>query len=207
MSSKILNIVLFCFLSLSIANKANAGLLVVGDLYEDSLQSGLYWEYVGSFDLTDVSVQVGTPSSLNGIQAALLHFSGLTANEIALSTNIESDYANIEDFLVNHQAFYDTYNGGALGVSGIVEKVENILPTDFNGNTFYDSLGDLSANVHDRASSRDEIDFLKDLGITNLPALYVNHVFKSVSVPEPSTLAIFTLAIIGLMMSRRLKPF
>lgn len=206
MSSKILNIVLFCFLSLSIANKANAGLLVVGDLYEDSLQSGLYWEYVGSFDLTDVSVQVGTPSSLNGIQAALLHFSGLTANEIALSTNIESDYANIEDFLVNHQAFYDTYNGGALGVSGIVEKVENILPTDFNGNTFYDSLGDLSANVHDRASSIDEIDFLKVLGITNLPPLYVNHVFKSVSVPEPSTLAIFTLAIIGLM-SRRLKHF
>ncbi|MCI2283418.1 PEP-CTERM sorting domain-containing protein [Colwellia sp. MSW7] len=206
MSSKLLNAVLTCLLTLCLMGKANAGLLVVGDLYEDSIQSGLYWEYVGSFDLTNEFDPAGSKKSYNGIEAALLFFPGLTANDIALSTNEESDYADIANFLVNHQAFYDTYEGGALGVDGIVEKLEDISPTDVNGNSNYDYSGDISANVHDRAATRSDIAFLESLGQTDLPPLYVNHVFKAVttSVPEPSTLAIFALALVGLA-SRRLK--
>lgn len=191
MSSKILNIVLFCLLSLSIANKANAG-LIVGDLYEDSTQSGLYWEYVGSFDLTDGAdiLQGQTATTFNGLEAALFVFDSLSAGEIALSSNIESDYADIANFLVNHKAFYDTYDGGALGVDGIKEYAEDIF-SDINGNTLYDMQGDRSAYVWDRALDKGE---------------FINHVFKAVttSVPEPSTLAIFALALVGLA-SRRLK--
>lgn len=204
MSSKIKNVVLFCLFSLCLAGKANAG-LIVGDLYEDA--AGIQWEYVGSFDLTDDSKQVGTPKSLNGIEAALLHFSGLSASEITLSSNKESAYANIVDFIVNHQAFYDTYDStGQLGLSGAVSALANLSTTDQNGDSLYNSLGDMSANVHDRQSNRAEIAFLESVNFPVIPELYINHVFKSVSVsvPEPSTLAIFAIALVGLA-SRRFK--
>ena len=186
MSSKIKSIVLLCLFSLCIAGKANAG-LIVGDLYADD--NGIQWEYVGNFDLTDgIDIFTGaTATTYNGVEAALFHFNTLSSGEIALSTNKENDYSNIADFIVNHNAFYDTFNGGHLNI-GIQENSES-LTTDINGNTSYDLIGDRSAYVWDRAGSK---------------GFYVNHVFKSVSVPEPSTLAIFTLALIGLA-SRHIK--
>jgi hypothetical protein len=192
MSSKIINIVLFSLLTICITHKANAG-LVIGDLYSDNV--GIQWEYVGSFDLTD-GTNLLDPSDLrpettyNGIEAALLIFDTLSADDIAISTNQESNYANIEDFIVNHNAFYDTFDGGALGVSGIIESSED-LDADVNGNTAYDVQGDMSAYVWDRALSQ---------------GVFINSVFKSVttSVPEPSTLALFSLMFIGLA-SRRIK--
>ena len=174
-----------------VAGKANAA-LIVGDLYEDEETAGLYWEYVGSFDLTHgadrLAGEVG--KTLNGIDAALLNFNTLSANEIALSSNIESAYADIADFMVNHFAWYDTYYNMVLpGQNGVTAYREDIT-ADINGNDVYDADGDVSAFVWDRAE----------------PGANINHVFKlaTTQVPEPSTMAIFCLAFI-VLVSRRVK--
>jgi hypothetical protein len=199
MNSKIINVVLICLFSLCIAGKANAG-LIVGDLYEDQYEPGLYWEYVGSFELADV-VPGYINTTNNGIEAALLHFNTLSADQIALSTRRQSEFIDITNFLVNHQAYYDTFEGGELDIDGVVEKAEDIS-TDLNGNSAYDFTGDVSAMVKDRASTIAELQ--SELGFTRdeIPEdlLYINYVFKSVttSVPEPSTLVIFMLALVGL---------
>jgi hypothetical protein len=203
MSSKIINVVLVCLFTLCVAGKANAG-LIVGDLYEDADESGLYWEYVGSFDLTDVVPGYEYTSS-NGIEAALLHFNTLSADEIALSTNMESSYSDIANFLVNHKAFYDTFAGATLGINGILEKAEEGIITDFNGDSLYNFSGDISANIVDRTATRTELEEIYGDAIPE-KLLFTNHVFKSVttSVPEPTTLAIFSLALMGLT-ARRFK--
>jgi len=191
MSSKIINVILVCFFSLCMAGKANAG-LIVGELYEDADEAGLYWEYVGSFDLTggiDVfSDEIG--GTYNGIEAALMLFDTLLEDEIALSSNKVSDYVNAADFLVNHHAWYDTYYSQvAAGQNGVKSYREDIL-ADINGNNLYDYDGDISTYIWDRAE----------------PGANINYVFKSVttSVPEPSTLILFSLTLIGLV-ARRFK--
>lgn len=189
MSSKIIKSLVLCLFSFCFAIKANAS-LIVGDLYSDA--AGAQWEYFGSFDLKDgPDVMSGAQANTyNGIEAALFHFNTLSGSEIALSTNKESDYTDISNFIVNHHAFYDTFDGGALGIFGISEQLEDII-TDVNGNNSYDAQGDISAYVWDRAAFGEE---------------FLNHVFKraNTSVPEPSTLVIFSLALISLA-SRRFK--
>lgn len=177
MNFKIINVVLFCLFSLCFLNKANAG-LIVGDIYLDSFD--IQWEYVGSFDLAsgpDVFV-VNNITPYNGIEAAVLNFGALSGgNEYALSSNKVADYINIENFIVNHKAWYDAFGGVTTNIK---EKSESIIAN--SGGVFYDEIGDISAFIWDRA----------------VPGEYINHVFKSVNVPEPSTFTIFILALIGL---------
>lgn len=176
MNSKIISVVLFCLFSLCLLNKANAG-LIVGDIYSDSFD--IQWEYVGSFDLTsgpDVFL-VDDITPYNGIEAAILNFGALSGgNEYALSSNKVADYINIEDFIVNHNAWYDAFDG-AIGTH---QKSESV--TANSGGAFYNEIGDISAFIKDRALLGEKI----------------NHVFKSVNVPEPSTFVMFIVALIGL---------
>ena len=166
-------------LILSVGGFANAG-LIEGDLYSD--HSGIQWEYVGSFDLVNGPDWNGS-TPYNGIDAAILNFGTLSVGQFALSSNKMADYIDIADFEVNHMAWYDSY----AGRSGIFEFSESVVANAAGGSTF-DAVGDISA-------------FVSDSG--NVGENY-NHVFKSASVPEPSTLAIFALGIIGLA-SRRFK--
>ena len=186
MSSRIINIVVVCFLSLGIMAKANAG-LIVGQLYSDS--DGINWEYVGSFDLADGPEHATKPITYNGFEAADIFFgNAIGGSQVALSSNDFDDYIwfnnTIEGF-VNHMANYDSF-----GNNGQLVELAGDVSTDNAGGVGYDAVGDISAFVNDRASQ----DF------------YMNHVFKSVttSVSEPSTVAIFSLALFGLL-ARRLK--
>lgn len=184
MSSKLLNIVLFCLLSLSIANKANAG-LIVGDLYTD--EAGVQWAYVGSYDLAAGPHWDGA-IPYNGVEAAAVVFGSPLAYTYAISSFLEVDImSNIHGFGVNHKAWYDSFDLS----TGIHENssTESAVANNAGGPT-YDANGDISAYVSDRA-------WLGE---------HINYVFKSVttSVPEPTTIAIFALALIGLA-SRRTK--
>jgi hypothetical protein len=177
MSSKIINFLLITLFSIAVMNTANAG-LIVGDLYADD--AGIQWEFVGSFDLANGPSLVDDPVVYNGIDAAIFIFPELLGDQVAISSN--------DSGAVNHKAWYDTYLGFTVGVFGIIEKHESISVTLNNANGLYDEAGDISAFVDDRSAAGDNI----------------NYVFKAVSVPEPSSLAIFAIALIALS-ARRLK--
>lgn len=183
MSSKIINIVVVCLLSLFVADRANAG-LIIGDLYSD--KAGIQWKYIGYFDLTDgpdVFV-VDDITPYNAIEAAELKFGALLAGDYyALSSNDEADYLDIANFIVNHKAWYDAFDESI----GIHETGESVLANN-QGDSSYDAIGDISAFIWDRGVAGENI----------------NHVFKSIAVPEPSTIAIFSLALMGLI-ARRIK--
>jgi hypothetical protein len=181
MNSKIINVVLVCLFDLCIAGKANAG-LIVGELYEDTEESGLFWEYVGSFDLAS-GENWSTATPYNGLEAAVINFGG-DISQYAIAAyrggTLEKEPqeigdSEIGDRIVNHLAWYD---GSATNQS---IRSESIL-VDQNGNGIYDRDSDYSAFVNDRAGE----------------GLKINYVFKVASVPEPSTLAIFMLALAGL---------
>ena len=204
MSSKIINIVLVCFFSLYVSN-ANAGLMK-DDIYFD--EAGVQWQYVGFYDLVPEDGSYIRPSEMaiekcnadpacnineltdipvfNGIEVATHKFGSLSDNEsYAISTNPTWIYdklqeLNINDYVVNHLAWYDAYDTG-VGAIGLAENYEE-------KNDFYNVVGSYSAYVKDRASANTKI----------------NYVFKSVTtnVPEPSTLAIFSLALVGLTVRR-----
>jgi hypothetical protein len=202
MSSKIINIVLVCLFTLCVAGKANAG-LIVGNLYADD--AGVQWEYVGSYDLvpseieyilpTDVEIANGANieiANFNGIEAATHTFGALTGDqEYAIST-LRTDIfdmlgLDISEYTVNHEAWYDIYGGTINGVNvGVVSKGESYVEP----NDFYNVDGAFSAYIGDRG----------------VVGANINYVFKSVttSVPEPSTFAIFALALVGLT-ARRFK--
>ncbi|MBA6399905.1 PEP-CTERM sorting domain-containing protein [Colwellia sp. BRX10-4] len=181
MSSKIINIVVVCVLSFFVADRANAG-LIIGNHYSDN--AGIQWEYVGYFDLADGPdfFVVDNITPYNAIEAAELKFGMLLAGgDYAVSSNDEAAYPDIANFIVNHMAWYDSY-GDRIVIHG-----ESVL-ANIQGDSSYDAIGDISAFIGDRAMVGENI----------------NHVFKSIAVPEPSTIVIFSLAFMGLIV-RRIK--
>jgi hypothetical protein len=189
MSSKFLKVIFAAALSVGLIGQANAAMIYVSDA------NGILWEKVGSYDLADgalwsgvdLTLQTDNAKPLNGIQAAEQIFGVLGSNEVyAISTQFD---------LVDYQAFYDVY-GGSNGA-----KLGESIDADVNNDGSY-NVGDSSAYINDStARFRDLASSFPGPGYSPL----LNYVFKrTVDVPEPSTLAIFVLALLGLGV-RQLK--
>lgn len=204
MNIKFLNVVLALLLSTCLLSQANANLIVsdpyfiVGDNYTDS--DNIEWEYLGFFDLADGPAKSATPTPSNGLEAALALFGdvGDSLQDFALSafdmdTSASGEITGVEIGVlvsgnpshtdVTHTAWYDTFDDTpGVHITGEAETANNA------GGLTYDANGDISAYVGDRAVAE----------------FNLNYVFKAVDVPEPSTLALFVLALFGLGV-RRLK--
>jgi len=182
MNIRFFKVICAAVLSIGLVGQANAGLitgLVKGDIYEDTLTPGLLWEYVGEFDLLDLpAFDINNLArAFDGLDAAAFRY-GLGQLALAAYDNDQS-VAN-GDAVVNHSAFYEIIG---QGVSILGEDIS--LPG--GADKLYNHSGDRSAFVWDSAE-----------------VSYINYVFKAVEVPEPSTLAIFSLAILGFGV-RKLK--
>ena len=201
MSNKFLNIILAVLLSTCVFSQAKAN-LIVGKIYTDTITAGLQWQYVGELDLgagpqwndanADGTITTGDfADALNGLEAASMLF-GLSMNDIAVAafpSGFIVNSINIGDAVVNHLAWYDSFwasndpNRPAIGRGN-----EGLTANAAGDANLYDAQGDVSAFVSDRSMSNE----------------IISYVFKTVAVPEPSTLGIFALALFGLSM-RRLK--
>jgi hypothetical protein len=203
MSNKFFKVIYAIVLSIGLVGQANASVIYFEEGTNYSDFDGNFWEYIGFFDLSNLSqLAPDDQKPLTGLEAALALFpaagdtvadfaisaflidsiidnptfnpsggvGAITAAEILLEMqNSGNDYAD-----VTHSAWYDTYLG-SLSI-----KSED-TPADVDGDSIY-SNGDSSALVNDRSG-----------------AGLLNYVFvKAIDVPEPSTLAIFALALCAL---------
>ncbi len=184
-------------MSMGLVGQSNAGIIYFqkGEVYSDGKD---LWEYVGFFDLRNNDKKEN--KALNGLEAAMELFSvpGDKSEDFALSAFwedvnasgvITEDEINEEKRLdalagllyadVNHKAWYDSFNSSP-GLNIVLE--DTLANVNGDANDAYEQ-GDFSAYVSDRAV----------LGFN------INYVFKrTTQVPEPSTLALFALVLLGL---------
>lgn len=172
----------FGILAMLFTSLSNAGLLAPGDIISDS--DGVNWQYVGEFDMA--SGPLYYDANGDGIEddpAPI--YSGITAAEANFGVLAPTElYAiSTEEIIVNHLAWYD-------GFSSFYETRAEDYFADAANDGIYSQLGDHSAWVQDRAEFGDN---------------KINYVFKSVDVPEPSTIAIFSLALLAFVRRAFIK--
>jgi hypothetical protein len=178
MSGRFFKVICAAVLSIGLIGQANAG-LIIGDVYTDGTDN---WEYVGFFRLSDGlfwndinDCDIGTPQP-GCIKEFANAVNGIKAASEYFPTLTPDQIAtSTVDDGVNHKAWYAEVGGPALA-----------LDEDVSVSGLYDTAGDISAFVEDGSITSSNADN------------YKTFVFKSVSVPAPSTLAIFALALCAL---------
>ncbi|GAC20947.1 PEP-CTERM sorting domain-containing protein [Paraglaciecola arctica] len=193
MSSKFLKVIFAAVMSIGLIGQVNASTIYYfedGQNYTDA--DGKLWEYLGAFDVSDGPLFSTAPTPLNGLETAV-HLGFGDIEDLAISAFsfdvgngllTDSEFAieqadaasvGISIFEVNFKSWYDGF-GSSVSLFG------QGIKADADNDGKYTFGTDKSAFVHDRARSGE----------------YINYVFKTVSVPEPSTFAIFLLALCGL---------
>jgi hypothetical protein len=191
MSNKFFKVIFASFLSIGLIGQTSAAMisgLVEGEIYQDSMNTSLLWEYYGFYDQSKGPNFLITNGVIpvNGLKAAVDLFPELAGFDIALaafgSQLVFDDNLENGTGIVNHLAWYQRYEDST-------DKLKEDLIANQAGDDTYDAKGDASAYIIDR---------------NNKPDTLINYVFKAVKVPEPSTLAIIVLALCGLG-ARRFK--
>lgn len=172
---------LLAAMGLLAAFNAHAG-LIVGNTYTDS--NAKNWVYVGDYNVGSGPAWMNQPIDYTAIDAAKVVFGALAAGKAyAISTS---------DLFVNHLAWYDGYGDGSHLPTYNTYGGGNALAETFFadvGAPGYSQFGDYSAYVgNDRAA---------------LGGGAFNHVFVSAAVPEPTSIALIGIAMLGFGTLRR----
>jgi hypothetical protein len=210
----------FAGLVLGVSGFANAGLIVVDDFNDGVIsswtaQSGTFSETGGLFGGSDISLTTldGATSSSIGVDITGVNGAGYVALVLNYSSLADNLFVKLQDN--NGNGLFDTVyfyhgNNGSNAITGFTsfglgfEVASTFFKVTDNGDgtvsAYVDATGEVFGGslINTYAGSGVGLGFWQDAQADNF---YI----ETTSVPEPSTLVIFALGLMGLASRRFMK--